>query len=81
MSDEQQMGAQKAKASNLSKIQINENMASDPMKVLPKSRFSCQVLKQIIGETRANQVLQSMSMTVLPNVGGGGEKMVNISGK
>jgi len=43
----------------------------DPMSNVPTNKFSKQILKSVIGETRANQVLCSMSMTVIPNVGGG----------
>ena len=41
------------------------------MKALPKSKFSCQVLKLVVGDERADKVLASMSMSILPNVGGG----------
>lgn len=39
------------------KITVDENSFSDPMKMLPKPKFSQQILKQVIGENRANQVL------------------------
>jgi hypothetical protein len=38
---------------------------------MPAPKFGKQILKSVIGETRANQVLQSMSMNIIPKVGGG----------
>jgi len=41
---------------------------TDPMKDLPSTKFSKQILKSVIGETRANQVMTSLSMAIIPNV-------------
>ena len=37
---------------------------------MPSNKFSRGVLKTIIGEARANQVLTSMSMAIIPNGAG-----------
>lgn len=41
------------------------------MQNLPKTKFSAGILRSVIGENRANRVLESMSMSVIPNLGGG----------
>lgn len=41
------------------------------MQNLPKIKFGQQILKSVIGEHRAAQVLQSMSMAIIPNVKSG----------
>lgn len=38
---------------------------------LPTNSFSKSILKLVVGDQRANQVLNSMSMDIIPNVGGG----------
>lgn len=38
---------------------------------LPTNSFSKGILKMVVGDQRANQVLNSMSMDIIPNVGGG----------
>lgn len=53
------------------KLKIDENAVDDPMKQMPKTKFSQLILKSVIGDERANKVLQSMSMTVIPKVSGG----------
>ena len=47
-----------------------ENLGADPMQNLPKTKFSAGILRSVIGENRANRVLESMSMSVIPNLGG-----------
>lgn len=42
---------------------------TDPMKQLPQTKYQKHMLKSVIGETRANQVLTSMSMSIIPKVG------------
>lgn len=37
----------------------------------PVTKYGKRVLRAVIGDERANKVLQSMSMQVIPNVGGG----------
>jgi hypothetical protein len=49
----------------------DEGQGGDPMSNLPAPKFTKQILKSVIGENRANQVLQSMSMSIIPKVGGG----------
>ena len=49
---------------------VDENDVQDPMKRMPKTKFSAQILKSVIGETRANQVLTSISMNILPKLSG-----------
>ena len=48
-----------------------EDIGADPMNNMPAPKFTKQILKSVIGENRANQVLQSMSMSIIPKVGGG----------
>ncbi len=48
-----------------------DDNGSDPMANVPTNKFSRQILRSVIGENRANKVLQSMSMAVIPKVGGG----------
>ena len=55
----------------MEKLQIKDDSGIDPMKDLPAPKFSKGILKSVIGENRANQVLQSMSMSIIPKVGGG----------
>ena len=40
------------------------------MEDMPSNKFSRGVLKTIIGEARAAQVLTSMSMAIIPKTGG-----------
>lgn len=47
-----------------------EDLGVDPMQNLPKTKFSAGILRSVIGENRANRVLESMSMAVIPNLGG-----------
>ena len=47
-----------------------EKLGLDPMQNRDKTKFSAQILKSVIGETRANRVLESMSMAVIPASGG-----------
>ena len=53
-----------------------EELGADPMIELPTNRYGQCILKRVVGEERANAVLQSMSMTILPNQGG--SSLVNI---
>ena len=46
-------------------------LGGDPNANAPQPKFTKQILKSVIGESRANQVLQSMSMSIIPKVGGG----------
>lgn len=42
----------------------------DPMQAqfnLPSNKYSQCILKRVVGDDRAHAVLQSMSMTVIPN--------------
>jgi len=39
------------------KLQIDETAVNDPMKDLPKPKFSKMILKSVIGDERANKVL------------------------
>lgn len=50
---------------------VDADDVQDPMKRMPKTKFSQQILKSIIGDTRANQVLTSFSMNIIPAVGTG----------
>lgn len=49
------------------KIDAND-LGIDPMQNLPTNKFSEQILKSVIGENRANQVLTSISMSIIPNI-------------
>ena len=56
----------------MDKLNLSENdLGEDPMSNLPAPKFTKQILRSVIGENRANQVLQSMSMSIIPKVGGG----------
>ena len=55
----------------MDKIQLEDDNGADPMRNMPAPKFTKQILKSVIGENRANQVLQSMSMSIIPKVGGG----------
>ena len=48
---------------------------------MPINKFSSGVLKTIIGEARANQVLTSMSMMVIPNGEGSMKQDMKFSSK
>jgi len=50
------------------KIDDTDANGMDPMQNLPTNKFSKQILKSVIGETRANQVLTSISMSIIPNI-------------
>ena len=52
-------------------LMLDDNTPFDPMKNLPTTKFGKRVLKEAVGEERANKVLQSMSMSIIPNIGGG----------
>jgi hypothetical protein len=43
----------------------------DPMKQVPRTNFQKQILKSVIGESKANQVLTSMSMQIIPKINEG----------
>ena len=45
------------------KLKLNDDTVQDPMSNMPKTKFSSMILKSVIGEARANQVLTSMSET------------------
>ena len=47
-------------------VQIDDTKGMDPMQNLPKTRFSSMILKSVIGQEKANAVLHSMSMSVIP---------------
>lgn len=53
------------------KMKLEDDIGADPMNNMPAPKFTKQILKSVIGENRANQVLQSMSMSIIPKVGGG----------
>ena len=55
----------------MDKLKLEEDVGADPMNNMPSPKFTKQILKSVIGENRANQVLQSMSMSIIPKVGGG----------
>ena len=55
----------------LLKDAVADDNGADPMINMPSTKFSKGILKSVIGETRANQVLCSMSMSVIPQTGGG----------
>ena len=40
-----------------SKLTVDETAANDPMKQMPKPKFSQLILKSVIGDDRANKVL------------------------
>jgi hypothetical protein len=50
----------------MEKLTLKDDDGTDPMKDMPTTKFSKGILKSVIGETRANQVLCSMSMSVIP---------------
>ena len=60
-----------------------DDNGGDPMNNIPSNKFSRQILKQVIGEARANKVLYSMSMAVIPKVQGGSmtQVVMNDAGK
>jgi hypothetical protein len=47
-------------------VQIDDTKGIDPMQNLPKTKFSSMILKSVIGQEKANAVLHSMSMSVIP---------------
>lgn len=47
-------------------VEIDDTKGIDPMQNLPKTKFSAMILKSVIGQDKANAVLHSMSMTVIP---------------
>ena len=48
------------------KVEIDDSKGIDPMQNLPKTKFSSMILKSVIGQEKANAVLHSMSMAVIP---------------
>jgi hypothetical protein len=62
-------------------ITWDENDGTDPMNNVPSNKYSRQILKQVIGEAKANKVLYSMSMAVIPKVQGGSMTEVLNDGK
>ena len=57
---------------SIKNITLNDkdDVGIDPMTNLPSNKFSKQILKSVIGEARANQVLTSISMSIIPNIKG-----------
>lgn len=54
------------------KVRFVDDGVSDPMGQLPRTKFQKFILKSMVGEKRADQVLTSMSMAIIPkNIGGG----------
>ena len=43
---------------------------TDPMKNVDRTKFSKAILRQVVGDNRAQMVLQSMSMAIIPKTGG-----------
>jgi hypothetical protein len=52
-------------------LMLDDDTPFDPMKNIPTTMFGKRVLKESVGEERAMKVLQSMSMAIIPNIGGG----------
>jgi hypothetical protein len=46
--------------------EIPEDVTSPVQKKNPRTRFTEKILKQVIGQERANQALQSLSMGLIP---------------
>lgn len=50
---------------------MDHNSGVDQMQNLPSPKFSQKILKSVIGDDRASQVLQSISMNNIPKFGSG----------
>jgi len=50
---------------------FDEGAFQDPNENVPKPKFAREVLKLAVGDDKVNKVLNSLSMSIIPNVGGG----------
>ena len=55
----------------MNKLEFDHNSGIDPMRDLPSPKFSKKILVSVVGDAKANQVLQSMSMNMIPKIGSG----------